>query len=150
MSTHTLLVCTSCDSARSPQQPQPKSGGQELFETLNRLAAADPLCDRITVQPVKCMFACEKSCTVALTAAGKYTYLFAHLQPAAAAPALWECARRYALDTEGLLPYGVRPELLKTAVLARIPPQLPTSPTVAASSQSSGEQQTSLPLPLSS
>lgn len=130
MATHTLFICTSCASVRSQDQPQPKSGGQELLEALTQLIDADPLCDRIAVEPVQCMFACEKSCTAAFTAAGKYTYLFAHLQPAAA-PALWECARHYALDAEGLLPYSVRPEPLKTAVLARIPPQLLTLPPIA-------------------
>ncbi|MBD0337268.1 MAG: DUF1636 domain-containing protein [Cyanobacteria bacterium Co-bin13] len=125
---HTLFVCTQCATVRSNDQPQGKSGGQELLDELTRLAAAAQLPEQVSIEPVRCMFACEKSCMAAFSAAGKYTYLFAHLQPATAAPALIECLRHYALNPEGLLPYGVRPEPLKTAVLARIPPQLAALP----------------------
>lgn len=120
----TLFVCTGCATLRVNNQPQGPSGGQSLLEELTRLAATADLPAPLSIQPVSCMFACEKSCTAAFAAAGKFTYLFANLQPATAAPALLECARHYTLSAEGLLPYGLRPEPLKTTVLARIPPQL--------------------------
>jgi predicted metal-binding protein len=125
---HTLFVCTQCATVRVNDQPQGKSGGQALLDELNHLAETAQLPEQVSIRPVRCMFACEKSCMAAFSAAGKYTYLFAHLQPATAAPALIECLRHYALNPEGLLPYSIRPEPLKTAVLARIPPQLAALP----------------------
>jgi predicted metal-binding protein len=122
MSTHTLFVCTTCATMRLGAQA--KSDGQRLLEQLTELAQGWELQEQFAIRAVKCMFVCEKSCAVSLAAAGKYTYLFGHLRDEDSAEAILDCARSYYAHPEGLLPYGVRPEALKTNVLARIPPQL--------------------------
>jgi predicted metal-binding protein len=118
-SNHTLFVCTTCAKV-SEVDP---SGGQQLLEQLMQLAQTWELEPQFSIQPVKCMFVCEKSCAISLTANGKYTYLFGHLNARDSATAILDCAEHYYRHPDGLLPYSSRPEPLKTTVLARIPPQ---------------------------
>lgn len=118
-STHTLFVCTTCAKAHESSP----SGGQQLLSQLTKLAENWELEGQFSIQPVKCMFVCEKSCAISFTADGKYTYLFGHLNASDSAPAILECAQHYYQHPDGLLPYSSRPEPLKTTVLARIPPQ---------------------------
>ncbi|MCU0525607.1 MAG: DUF1636 domain-containing protein [Elainella sp. Prado103] len=129
MTSHTLFVCTTCAKVRAASgSTQPcKSGGQKLLEALNQLAQDWPLRDRFTIQPVECMFVCEKSCAISFSAPGKYTYLFGNLSLYDPLSAILDCASQYHHHPIGLLPYGSRPDPLKTTVLARIPPQ-PVAP----------------------
>ncbi len=129
---HTLFVCTTCAKVcvngvssgqkSAGQTVAPPSGGQQLFEQLTQLSQQWELADRFSIQPVACMFVCEKSCAISFSAPGKYTYLFGNLGLHDPLPAILDCAASYYRHPEGLLPYGSRPEPLKTTVLARIPP----------------------------
>lgn len=118
-SNHTLFVCTTCAKTDEANL----SGGQRLLAQLTELAQDWELAHQFSIQPVKCMFVCEKSCAISFTANGKYTYLFGHLNATDSASAILECADHYYRHPDGLLPYASRPEPLKTTVLARIPPQ---------------------------
>lgn len=109
-------------SQESAGQTTPASGGQQLFEQLTQLAQQWELAGRFEVKSVSCMFVCEKSCAISFSAPGKYTYLFGNLGLHDPLPAILDCAASYYRHPEGLLPYGSRPEPLKTTVLARIPP----------------------------
>jgi predicted metal-binding protein len=120
MSSHTLFVCTTCATLRP--NTQAPTEGQRLLEHLTALAQDWDLQNQFAIQPVKCMFVCEKACAISFTAAGKYTYLFGHLHHTDSASAILDCARSYYTNPEGMLPYAARPESLRTNILTRIPP----------------------------
>lgn len=136
---HTLFVCTTCAKVRAADASSHQSGGQQLFDQLSQLSQQWDLADRFSVQPVACMFVCEKFCAISFSAPGKYTYLFGNLSLHDSLTAILDCATNYYRHPEGLLPYGSRPEPLKTTVLARIPPhpELQSSAQAESSSLSS-------------
>ena len=126
---HILYVCVTCgqqhknhDSTLNNQR-----GGEKLLEQLQTLHQNWELRENFAFQPVKCMGVCERDCAVAFIAAGKRTYLFGNLptddsQLEETAAAVLNCAQQYHAQPDGVLSYFDRPELLKTRVLARIPP----------------------------
>lgn len=126
-SQHTIFVCTTCASVWKEGKRQGTSGGEKLLEQLQHHHKNWELRNEFPIQPVECMSACSRSCTVSFTAAGKYTYLFGDLPTSletlpATSAAVLECARQYYGKPEGLLPWSERPEPLKKGIVARIPP----------------------------
>lgn len=137
---HILYVCTTCagetdtnvSTNASVNKNQDatmsvKRGGEKLLEQLQTLHQNWLLRESFMIQSVKCMGVCERDCAVAFIAAGKRTYLFGNLPTDDArlddtASAVLDCAQQYHTQSDGALSYFDRPELLKTRVLARIPP----------------------------
>ncbi len=120
---HTIFVCTTCGK----NQQDDRSDGDRLLAQLQTLHKTSSLQQSVSIQPVKCMGVCEQDCAIALVSPGKRTYLFGNLptDPArieSTATAVLDCASQYQAKADGALAYGDRPELLKTRVLARIPP----------------------------
>ena len=120
---HTIFVCTTCGK----NQQSDRSDGDRLLAQLQTLHKTSSLQQSVSIQPVKCMGVCEQDCAIALVSPGKRTYLFGNLPTDAAriestATAVLDCASQYQAKADGALAYGDRPELLKTRVLARIPP----------------------------
>lgn len=111
-----LIVCTTC---RGPHE----GAGQALLEEVENLALARDW--TLPLRGVACMGGCGQGCTAALQAAGKHSYLFGGLRPDAATAAdLLEVARQHAEAADGRLEWALRPERLKTGLLARLPPLL--------------------------
>lgn len=79
------------------------------------------------IRAVSCMSACSHACVVTFAAEGKYSYLFGDLSsntenvPKTAA-AIFSCAEIYSDRLDGMMSYKERPEMLKSGVIARIPP----------------------------
>jgi predicted metal-binding protein len=126
---HILYVCTTCgEHAKNTQSNTVNQrGGEKLLERLQTLHRDWELRENFAIQAVKCMGVCERDCAVAFIAAGKRTYLFGNLPTDDSrledtASAVLNCAQQYHTQAEGVLSYFDRPELLKTRVLARIPP----------------------------
>lgn len=71
------------------------------------------------------MNACRRSCTVSLVAEGKYSYLFGDLSSREDAKAILHCAHQYYAHADGLLPPQTRHKLLRSSLIARIPPVKP-------------------------
>ncbi|MBZ8141202.1 hypothetical protein CLD22_14970 [Rubrivivax gelatinosus] len=117
-----LLVCNTCRPPGAPRDGV--AAGQQLFEAVQALAAADPGAPR--VRAVACLSACGRSCSAALQAPGKYSYVFGDLQAdaASAADLLAAAARHQALE-DGQIPWRERPESLRRGTLARLPPTIP-------------------------
>jgi len=127
MQQHTIFVCTSCASAHRTKQAIRRSGGERLLEQLQSLHQNSPLPEGFSIRPTECLGACERDCTVALSAAGKHTYLFGSLpvddeQLESTASAVINCANQYHAKSDGTISYIKCPELLKKRVLAKIPP----------------------------
>lgn len=122
---HNLFVCTSCSSVWKDGKRVGESGGETLFKRLQQQYQEWKLREEFAIQPVECMSACDRSCTISFGSIGKYTYLFGDLSPdlsPSQIAGVLECATKYYNHPQGLLPWSDRPEPLKKGILAKIPP----------------------------
>ncbi|MFP1644631.1 DUF1636 family protein [Pontitalea aquivivens] len=118
----TLYVCQTCRAAAGDA---PASGADDGLRPGARLVAAllsAPVPESVDIRPVECLSACSQGCSVALSAPGKWSYVYGRLSEADAA-AILEGAARYAASADGLVPWRERPEIFRKQSLARIPPQ---------------------------
>lgn len=116
-----ILVCTTCASNWVNGERVGVSGGERLYQYLQT-----HLANQCPIYPVECLSACSQSCVVAVRAPHKYTYIFGKLPPApdqlpAVADALALYSELYARSGDGVVGWIQRPDLLKNAVVARLP-----------------------------
>lgn len=112
----TLHVCTTCRAGEPPEEGRPVPGAR-LHAALT---AAAP--EGVRVMPVECLSACSQGCAVALSGAGRWSYVYGGLTEAHA-PDILSGAARYASTADGLVPWRDRPEVFRKQSIARIPPQ---------------------------
>ena len=112
----TLHVCMTCKAGEIVEEGAVPPGAR-LHAAL--IAAGIPAGVRIV--PVDCLSACTQSCTVALSGAGKWTYVYGRLTDADAADILVGAAA-YAQTVDGIVPWRARPVIFRKQSLARIPP----------------------------
>jgi predicted metal-binding protein len=116
MARATLHVCITCRrEGADPEGPRP---GRLLHDALTAVALPADL----EIRAVECLSACTNGCSVALSAPGKWTYVYGRLDPAEHGAAILEGAARYAASGDGLVPWRERPEIFRKQCLARIPP----------------------------
>lgn len=116
----TLHVCITCRRGEEPLEPRDERSGAKL-----RIALTEALKryeEGIDLLPVECLSGCRRSCTVAVTSPGKWTYVLADLDPALHALDILRFAAQYRAHPEGLPLWRDRPEIVKRSVLARVPP----------------------------
>ncbi|RIA00769.1 DUF1636 domain-containing protein [Cereibacter sphaeroides] len=113
--TVTLHVCTTCRAGR----PLPEGETAPGLRLHDALAAAAP--QGVTVRPVECLSACSQGCAVALSAPGRWSYVYGRLEEADA-PAILNGATAYAGAPDGIVPWRERPEIFRKQSLARLPP----------------------------
>lgn len=126
-----LHVCTTCrgtvpdpvpdaagtDAARTGALgPDAPRLGARLHDLLSRTAP-----DGVEIRPVECLSACSQGCSVALSAPGKWSYVYGRLTLDDAADIL-SGARAYAGTADGIVPWRERPAVFRKQSLARIPP----------------------------
>jgi len=112
-----IHVCTTCKrEGDDPSEPRP---GTRLREALT--GRDEP---GLRLVPVECLGNCKRSCTVALSAHGCWTYVFGDLTPASGEDVV-TAARLLQTSTDGLMPWRGRPEAFKRGMIARIPPTKP-------------------------
>lgn len=124
-----LLVCRTCRPAGASRDG-PAAGELLLAQVLGlQSASARPACadaagiDGVVVRGIACLSACSRSCTVALQAGGKMTYVFGDLLPdAESAAQVLDCAHQHARAPDGLLAWASRPDRLRRGIVARLPP----------------------------
>ena len=116
-----LHVCTTCkriggqDEEPASDTPRP---GARMFAALVVL----PLPVGVALQPVECLSACSRGCSVALSAPGKWTYLYGDMDPDRHAPDILRGAELYARSADGLTPWRERPEIFRKQSVGRVPP----------------------------
>ena len=115
----TLHVCITC-KAGLPVAEGEGCTGAELHRALS--AAACP--EGVRIGPVECLSACKTGAAVALSAPGRWSYVYGHLTVEDAAEILAGAAA-YANTTDGLVPWRERPVIFRKQSLARIPPMEP-------------------------
>ena len=112
----TLFVCVTCrggDADSADTEPRP---GARLF------AALDGRASDIDVVAVECLSNCQRSCTAAITAPGKWTYVIGHLDPGQHVDDILQFARAHDAHAEGLPVWRERPVHIRKNTIARVPP----------------------------
>jgi predicted metal-binding protein len=114
--TVTLHVCTTCRAGEVLEEGAPRAGA--LLHTALSAAGAP---EGVRIVPVECLSACSQGASVALSAPGKWTYVYGRLSRDDSAEILAGAAA-YAATTDGLVPWRERPVIFRKQSLARIPP----------------------------
>ena len=116
----TLSVCITCRrraGAAESEGDAPRPGAR-LHAALE--AAGAP--EGVTIRAVECLSACDHGCNLALSAPGKWAYVYGLMDPDADVPAILDGAARYAASETGLVPWRERPTIFRKQSIARIPP----------------------------
>ncbi|UYN95612.1 MAG: DUF1636 domain-containing protein [Enhydrobacter sp.] len=117
----TIFVCVSCRRPTEEGDAAADRPGPRLVEALEAgLAAQAP--GGVAVTAVECLAVCKRPCTVALSAAGKWTYLIGDLDPETHAGEIVSAALAFAASGNGILPWRERPASFRKGVIARVPP----------------------------
>ena len=75
----------------------------------------------VRIVAVECLSACLQGCSVALSAPGRWSYVYGRLTENDVADILAGAAA-YARTSDGLVPWRERPAIFRKQSLARIPP----------------------------
>ena len=110
----TLFVCITCRREGDP--PADVRPGARLFAALKEQAGD------LDVQPVECLSNCTRSCTAAVTAPGKWTYVVGHLDPDQHVADMVQFARLHGESADGLTVWRDRPGHVRKNTIARVPP----------------------------
>jgi predicted metal-binding protein len=120
----TLYVCMSCCRQGTTLAPQEiPVDGRRLFDAVKALLAEMGEAAPARALPTLCFANCERGCSVAIGAPGKWSYLLGGLGPEHAADLL-TYAVAYAKAKAGVVLPSGRPVSLQQAVIARFPGHL--------------------------
>jgi predicted metal-binding protein len=117
--TVTLHVCTTCKAGEPVEDGRPVMGAR-----LHAALAAAGAPEGVLIVPVECLSACNTGAAVALSAPGRWSYVYGRLTEADAADILTGAAA-YAEAPDGIVPWRSRPVIFRKQSLARIPPLIP-------------------------
>jgi predicted metal-binding protein len=112
----TLHVCITCRAGEAIPEGDPTPGSR-----LHQAIAAIGAPEGVTIVPVECLSACNNGCSVALSAPGRWAYVYGRMSEANAKDILAGAAA-YAAAADGIVPWRTRPEIFRKQSLARIPP----------------------------
>ena len=118
--TVTLHVCTTCRRGL-PDAEGTSRPGAVLHAAL--VAAGAP--NGVRILPVECLSACDNGCSVALSGAGRWSYVYGHMDAASHVADILAGAAAYAKAPDGIVPWRERPMIFRKQSLARIPPMEP-------------------------
>lgn len=115
----TVFVCTAC---RFPASDSGDTGtispGEALLtQLLNRL----PRETAVTLQPVDCLAVCDRPCTIAFSAPGKWTYVIGDIDPETDAEDVLRAAAQLAASDQPVLALADRPPFFRKGVIGRVP-----------------------------
>jgi predicted metal-binding protein len=121
-------VCVTCkaDEACEGDAERP---GQRFRHALGEARARGDA-DWLEIREVNCLASCERGCAVAISMAGKWSYLLGRLT-AAKADDFLTYARTYRASKTGLVLPSKRPASLHDAVLGRMPSLVPAAEPLA-------------------
>ncbi|WP_416671395.1 DUF1636 family protein [Egbenema bharatensis] len=121
MSKHTLFVCQSCHRSSEERPKDQPADSTRLLEQLNSLCMEELQSNNLEIQPVGCLWTCDKPCAVAFSAPYKPTYLFTNLPTDEVAPVLLQFGKLYLDSNTGNVPWKQFPEALQSVSIAKIP-----------------------------
>lgn len=115
----TITVCTTCrnDATRETKAGDPT--GEAFLEQVRLAARGRP----VNVRGTACLMGCQHGCNVAISAAGKMSYVLGRFDGTAEdASALAEYATLHAESDAGIVAYRQWPQGVKGHFVSRIPP----------------------------
>jgi len=112
----TLHVCITCRAGRTIGEDEPTPGSL-LHKAIVEIGAPPG----VNIVPVECLSACNNGCSVALSAPGRWSYVYGRMSQENAKDIVAGAAA-YAAAPDGLVPWRSRPEIFRKQSLARIPP----------------------------
>jgi predicted metal-binding protein len=112
-----VFVCVTC-RGKDNDAERP---GHLLFDAVTARFHGSAEC-AVTVTPVECLSVCKRPCTVALSAAGKWTYVIGDLNHEDHVDDVVAAVRRYAATEDGIIPWRERPQCFRKGVVSRVPP----------------------------
>lgn len=116
----TITVCTTCRQPALRDDKTRAPCGEAMLEEVSAAAASVP---GVSVRGTACLMGCEHGCNVAISAAGKLTYVLGAFAPGGeAAEALVEYAAKHAASASGTVPFREWPQGVKGHFTARVPP----------------------------
>ena len=117
----TLFVCVTCraQTTDAAQGDLPRPGAR-LLAAIN--AAPEARREGLAVEPVECLSNCNRSCTVAVAAPGKWTYVIGALDPETHADIVLTFAQAHRTHEAGLPAWRERPEHVRKNTISRVPP----------------------------
>lgn len=110
-----LYVCTTCKSGEVHEDDSQRPGAR-----LHRALEAEGAPEGVQIVGVACLSACKTGSAVALSEAGKWTYVYGHMSETDA-PDILAGAAAYAATADGLVPWRERPVIFRKQSVARIP-----------------------------
>lgn len=129
----TLFVCVTCRAQTTePAQDDRPRPGARLLAAINAAPAARR--EGLAIEAVECLSNCSRSCTIAVTAPGKWTYVLGALDPDLHADDVLAFARLHRAHEAGLPAWRERPEYIRKNTISRVPP-LPSRAPEEVSSQ---------------
>jgi predicted metal-binding protein len=114
----TLHICITCKAGQTVPEGQP-TPGKLLHQAIAEIGAPEG----VTIAPVECLSACNSGCSVALSAPGRWSYVYGRMSHENAKDIVAGAAA-YAAAPDGLVPWRARLEIFRKQSLARIPPIL--------------------------
>ena len=111
-----LHICMTCKAGLPVEDGAPCMGAQ-VFAAVSALEIPEG----VQVVPVDCLSACNTGAAVALSAPGRWSYVYGRMVAENAADIL-SGAAAYARAPDGLVPWRERPVIFRKQSLARIPP----------------------------
>ena len=115
----TLYVCMTCRGNGEVIAGEPRPGARLLAAIEQGSAEAG---EGIAVVGVECLSNCARSCSAAVAAPGKWTYVIGNLDPEQHASDILAFARQHSAHELGLPVWRERPEHIRKNTIARIPP----------------------------
>ena len=119
--TVTLHVCTTCKAGDPVEDGQPVVGAR-----LHAALMAGEIPTGLRIVSVACLSACNSGAAVALSAPGRWSYVYGRLTEADA-PDILLGAAAYLATPDGIVPWRARPVIFRKQSLARIPPLEPSN-----------------------
>ncbi len=109
-----VFVCVTCKDVQEPV-------GRLFFEQLQQAVTERDHESRPKLHPVECMAVCKRPCTVAVSAADKWTYVIGDLASLSDAKELLAYVDSYAASEAGTPSLKERPPAIRKGTVARIP-----------------------------
>jgi predicted metal-binding protein len=116
----TLYVCVTCRAGEEGDDATPRAG-RRLHDALSEAHRRFDGRPGFRIVEAECLSNCNRGCSVALTAPGRWSYIYGDLG-LASVDDLIAGAARYAVTEDGLIPWRERPAIFRKGVIARIPP----------------------------
>lgn len=124
----TLYVCVTCRGSGEAVAGEPRSGARLLAAieqgAMGSMGPAETTAG-LAIVGVECLSNCSRSCSAAIAAPGKWTYVIGNLDPEQHASDILAFARQHSAHDLGLPVWRERPEHIRKNTIARVPPIAP-------------------------